>query len=140
MSEARPLPAVSIDPVCGMEVDEAHATASVTHAGKRHFFCSSGCRTRFEANPDEFVPSSPSGAPAHTGHSPVARAPQAPVAASKELAKDPICGMMVSKATALSSERSGRTYYFCSVGCQRTFESPERELASMRTRVDDAHD
>ncbi len=50
-------------------------------------------------------------------------------------AKDPICGMMVDKATALRSERSGRTYYFCSVGCQRTFESPEAELKSMRVRV-----
>ncbi|HRP97976.1 MAG TPA: heavy metal translocating P-type ATPase [Rhodocyclaceae bacterium] len=51
------------------------------------------------------------------------------------MAKDPICGMMVSKATALKSERGGRTYYFCSTGCQRTFESPEAELKSMRTRV-----
>ncbi|HXF68066.1 MAG TPA: copper-translocating P-type ATPase, partial [Burkholderiales bacterium] len=29
----------------------------------------------------------------------------------------------------------GRTWYFCSAGCRRTFESPERELKSMRTRV-----
>ena len=47
-------------------------------------------------------------------------------------AKGPICGMMVDKATALHTERS---YYFCSAGCQRTFESPEQELKSMRTRV-----
>jgi Cu+-exporting ATPase len=52
-----------------------------------------------------------------------------------ELAKDPICGMMVKKATALTSERGGRTYYFCSAACQRTFEDPERELKSMRRRV-----
>ena len=50
-------------------------------------------------------------------------------------AKDPICGMMVNKATALRSERGGRTYYFCSPACQRTFEAPEAELKSMRTRV-----
>ena len=55
--------------------------------------------------------------------------------AGKDLAKDPICGMVVDKATALKSERGARTYYFCSVGCQRTFESPERELKAMRTRV-----
>ncbi|MEK1855721.1 MAG: heavy metal translocating P-type ATPase [Phyllobacterium sp.] len=61
---------------------------------------------------------------------------EATVAASgRELAKDPICGMMVDKATALTSERGGRTYYFCSAACQRTFEDPERELKSMRTRV-----
>jgi Cu+-exporting ATPase len=59
----------------------------------------------------------------------------APAGASADLAKDPICGMMVAKATALSSERNGRVYYFCSPSCQRTFEDPERELRSMRTRV-----
>src|SRR5262249_22195274 len=51
------------------------------------------------------------------------------------LAKDPICGMLVNKATALTSERGGRTYYFCSPACKRTFEDPERELKSMRKRV-----
>ncbi|WP_064713750.1 heavy metal translocating P-type ATPase [Rhizobium bangladeshense] len=50
-------------------------------------------------------------------------------------AKDPICGMMVDKATTLTAERGGRTYYFCSQTCLRTFEDPERELNSMRTRV-----
>jgi len=60
-------------------------------------------------------------------------------ASAEQMAKDPICGMMVSKAGAssagLTSERSGRTYYFCSPSCKRTFEDPERELKSMRTRV-----
>ena len=54
---------------------------------------------------------------------------------TQALAKDPICGMMVGKATALTSERGGRTYYFCSHNCLRTFEDPERELKSMRLRV-----
>ncbi|MCK9994576.1 MAG: P-type Cu+ transporter, partial [Alphaproteobacteria bacterium] len=56
-----------------------------------------------------------------------------------EMAKDPICGMMVKKAGAvaarLTSERGARMYYFCSSGCKSTFEDPERELKSMRTRV-----
>jgi Cu+-exporting ATPase len=56
-------------------------------------------------------------------------------AGAHTLAKDPICGMMVDRATALSAERGGRTYYFCSPACKRTFEDPERELKSMRTRV-----
>jgi len=55
--------------------------------------------------------------------------------ATAERAKDPICGMMVDKATALTSERGARTYYFCSPGCKQTFEDPERELKSMKTRV-----
>jgi P-type Cu+ transporter len=59
----------------------------------------------------------------------------AATASGRELAKDPICGMVVDRATALTSERGGRTYYFCSAACKRTFEDPERELKSMRTRV-----
>ena len=62
-------------------------------------------------------------------------APTIAAKSAQERAKDPICGMVVDKATALTSERAGRTYYFCSVGCLRTFESPEAELKAMRTRV-----
>ncbi|MBD2597473.1 heavy metal translocating P-type ATPase [Nostoc spongiaeforme FACHB-130] len=51
------------------------------------------------------------------------------------MAKDPICGMTVPKATSLRTERGGRNYYFCSQTCLNTFLDPERELKSMRTRV-----
>lgn len=49
--------------------------------------------------------------------------------------KDPICGMIVEKTSALKTERGGRTYYFCSTNCQRTFASPEQELKSMKKQV-----
>ncbi|TAK75802.1 MAG: heavy metal translocating P-type ATPase [Dehalococcoidia bacterium] len=51
------------------------------------------------------------------------------------MAKDPICGMVIEKSTALTAERNGRTYYFCSPTCLRTFESPETEIKAMRRRV-----
>jgi Cu+-exporting ATPase len=51
------------------------------------------------------------------------------------MAKDPICGMVVPTATALSARRGGRTYYFCSQGCRQTFLAPEQELRRMRRRV-----
>lgn len=54
---------------------------------------------------------------------------------SKETAKDPICGMVIPKATALRTERSGRTYYFCSQSCLNTFLDPDQELKSTRKRV-----
>lgn len=43
-----------VDPVCGMQVTESipHRTA---HAGKAIYFCSSGCKTKFEAEPARFV-------------------------------------------------------------------------------------
>ncbi|MEK7313267.1 MAG: HAD-IC family P-type ATPase, partial [Deltaproteobacteria bacterium] len=43
--------------------------------------------------------------------------------------------MVVDKEKSLKSELGGRSYYFCSVGCQRTFEAPEEELKSLKKRV-----
>ena len=37
------------------------------------------------------------------------------------MAKDPVCGMTVDEATALSAERDGETFYFCSEHCRRMF-------------------
>ena len=45
------------------------------------------------------------------------------------MAKDPICGMYVDEETAvIEAVVMGRTYYFCSETCMRTFLEPEREL------------
>ena len=58
----------AIDPVCGMQV----ATTSprhVDHRGTRHWFCCDGCRSKFVANPDEYLDKAePSHAHAHHGH------------------------------------------------------------------------
>lgn len=35
--------------------------------------------------------------------------------------KDPVCGMTVDPATALQTERDGKTFYFCSESCQQKF-------------------
>ena len=129
---------MATDPVCGMTVDEKASAGTAVYAGATYYFCSENCLRKFEANPAAYVHA---GSQAHgtnprAGHAHAMPAvPPAPTAARKDLAKDPICGMMVDKATALKTERAGRSYYFCSVGCQRTFESPEAELKSMRTRV-----
>lgn len=122
---------MTTDPVCGMTVDENASVGTAVYAGTTYYFCSENCLRKFEANPAAYVHA---GSQAH-GTNPMPAAPPAPPAAKKNLAKDPICGMVVDKATALKTERAGRSYYFCSVGCQRTFESPEAELKSMRTRV-----
>jgi Cu+-exporting ATPase len=41
-----------MDPVCGMNVDPAHAAATHEHGGKRYFFCCNHCAQKFAANPD----------------------------------------------------------------------------------------
>ena len=42
---------------------------------------------------------------------------------TKVQVKDPICGMIVDKATALQAERDGKTFYFCGRKCLQTFDS-----------------
>ena len=39
------------------------------------------------------------------------------------MAKDPICGMTVDKASPLHAERNGQTFYFCSEHCRKKFLS-----------------
>ena len=45
--------------------------------------------------------------------------------------KDPVCGMEIDPATAAgTSEYEGQTYYFCSLGCKKSFDKePEKYLA-----------
>jgi Cu+-exporting ATPase len=124
---------VRIDPVCGMQVDETRAAASAVRGTETYYFCSTGCLSKFQAEPDAFTASRRSGPPSRFD---TRKGPSSAAASEKSaLAKDPICGMMVNKPTGLRSERGGRTYYFCSAACQRTFESPEQELKAMKTRV-----
>ena len=46
---------MTIDPVCGMEVDPATAEITVRHEGKRYFFCSKSCLDDFLADPVKYV-------------------------------------------------------------------------------------
>jgi len=38
---------------------------------------------------------------------------------------DPVCGMKVdpNAAATLRTQKNGKTYYFCSDGCKKTFEA-----------------
>ena len=135
--------AVNVDPVCGMTVDEGGAAVRLQHGGKDYLFCSAQCLEKFKADPAKYGaasrvagPASVATASVHPGHADRGMPMQNALRRGAQgQAKDPICGMLVDKTTALHTERGGRSYYFCSAGCQRTFESPEQELKSMRTRV-----
>ncbi|MBX3292453.1 MAG: heavy metal translocating P-type ATPase [Acidobacteria bacterium] len=48
-----------IDPVCGMTVDPATAADTLTYEGTQYYFCSIGCVTKFEADPDKYLNPSP---------------------------------------------------------------------------------
>jgi len=103
------------DPVCGMQVETAHAPASAEHDEHTVYFCSDHCRERFTAAPSRF-----------TGPG-----DERQLAADQPAAvTDPVCGMSVDPARAAASfEHRGATYYFCNPGCRDAFaESPERYL------------
>jgi uncharacterized protein len=44
-------------------------------------------------------------------------------------ATDPVCGMKVDRAKALSAKHAGRTYYFCSEDCLQAFEQDPKRYA-----------
>lgn len=47
----------SRDPVCGMSVETDGAELTHEHAGKVYAFCCSGCREKFAADPEAYLPS-----------------------------------------------------------------------------------
>ncbi len=113
-----------IDPVCGMDIEPADAAGTSAYKGETIYFCNPHCKERFDADPEPFM--------AHMRPTGMAATQ---VGSPHETAKDPICGMVVDKNRSLKTEMSGRSYYFCSEGCLRTFEAPEEELKSMKRRV-----
>ena len=58
---ANPVPApeaimgFAVDPVCAMTVDTRDAAHTAIHDGQTYFFCCSGCREQFVADPARFL-------------------------------------------------------------------------------------
>ena len=48
-------PADHTDPVCGIQVDEQQAAETAEYLGKTYYFCSEGCRRKFEQRPEQYV-------------------------------------------------------------------------------------
>ena len=43
------------DPVCGMDVDEKKAAATVTYNGKNYYFCAEACKRAFQKDPQKYA-------------------------------------------------------------------------------------
>jgi Cu+-exporting ATPase len=73
------------DPVCGMTVDPAKAKATFDYAGTTYYFCSAGCRTKFEADPTGWLARGPKSmaAVAQPMTLQIKRPPSAPASASQ---------------------------------------------------------
>ena len=90
----------AIDPICGMNVDITAPVAVRERHGETFYFCSHRCAERFD------------------------RGESAGDMAAKNDAGDaidPICGMTVNTADAISATVGDATYYFCAEGCRTRF-------------------
>jgi YHS domain-containing protein len=127
------------DPVCGMSVDAVTATDYVEHMCATFYFCSAGCRSKFEADPVRYTTQVGQLEPAgHLSLSPVtARVPGGEME-RPQAAIDPVCGMSVDPDHAeYRSFQEGVTYYFCSAGCKQTFDKdPGKFIARSQAATD----
>jgi Cu+-exporting ATPase len=96
------------DPVCGMTVDPQKTPHRSSHAGTDYFFCSAGCRAKFEADPGRYLGVAPPqpAAPAGT----IYTCPMHPEIRQVGPGSCPICGMalepeLVTADTGPSEER-----------------------------------
>lgn len=127
-----------VDPVCKMTIEDKDAVATSVYKSVTYYFCSKPCKEDFDKNPESFVipPSHPL---VKGGQERVMPKMEEMISATSkaigEMAKDPICGMVIPKERSIKREVGGRTYYFCSENCVTTFEAPEAELKTMKRRV-----
>ena len=95
---AKPMdkPAISVDPVCGMEVspESEHARA---FRGVDYHFCSTHCLEKFGNTPEEYM--------------------------GEDCTHDPVCGMKVSRKSSNHVAHAGHDYYFCSQHCVEKFSA-----------------
>jgi len=79
------------DPVCGMTVDPATARHRTEHQGEPFFFCSAGCKTKFEADPEKYLTPQEPPPPAPPGT--IYTCPMHPEVRQEGPGACPICGM-----------------------------------------------
>ena len=123
-----------VDPVCKMTIEDKDAVGASTYKGTTYYFCSPVCKEDFDKNPDTILnPPIPPLVKGGEGGLALVKGGEGRLVG--EMAKDPICGMVIPKERSLKREVGARSYYFCSETCIRTFEAPEAELKSMKRRV-----
>ncbi len=111
------------DPVCGMDVDsKSPDTLKSQYKGMTYYFCGSMCKKSFDANPEKYIKTT-------------ATAPK------EEKAKDLVCGMDVDPKSpdTLKTQYKGKTYYFCSKLCKKSFEENPEEYVHKGMADQDKH-
>jgi len=101
-------PVTHVDPVCGMEIEEADSVGTVQHNGVTYYFCADSCLERFKQNPDEFL--SPDAAPAPPATAPAGSRIEYTCPMDPEIIRDqpgacPICGMALEPRVITLDDR-----------------------------------
>jgi membrane fusion protein, copper/silver efflux system len=109
------------DLVCGMDVDpKSPDTLKSQFKGTTFYFCGSNCKKNFDANPGKYI--------------------QKTVGTKAEKARDLVCGMNIDIASDTpKSQYKGKTYYFCSKLCKKSFDTNPEEYVHKGMAGQDMH-
>jgi len=124
-------PDTAKDPVCGMNVKIATAKYTSEYKDTKYYFCSQGCKTSFDKEPEKYLAKPGSGMMGGMMGGGMMKHDMAAASQTPDTAKDPVCGMSVKISTAkYTSEYKGAKYYFCGESCKTSFDKePEKYLA-----------
>ncbi len=141
LSQLKPEPEskTSVDPVCGITVDErfaAEAGLTMEYQGTTYYFAAAEYKDTFQKDPARYARAAKPAEPMHAAGatSPQPTLPTLPretpaAAAAPALnaeATDPVCGMKVdpkaATAAGFKSDYKGKAYYFCSRDCKTKFD------------------
>jgi Cu+-exporting ATPase len=96
---AAPVAGGAKDPVCGMTVDPQKTPHRAAQSGIDYFFCSSGCRTKFEADPSRYLAAEKSPMPSGPAGT-IYTCPMHPQIRQPSPGNCPICGMALEPEVA----------------------------------------
>jgi Cu+-exporting ATPase len=121
--------AEAIDPICGMSVNTADAKHTFDYQGATYYFCCAGCKSKFSAAPEQYLPARMNGESQNRAQD------------SGAEATDPVCGMSVQVAKATHRfDYQGSRYYFCAPGCKTRFSADPEHYLQGRHRIVDKSD
>ena len=86
-------PGKAIDPVCGMSVSVETAKHTAAQEGTTYYFCSAGCRAKFETRPEIYLDPALKAAPQAKAADAIHTCPMHPEIEQKGPGSCPICGM-----------------------------------------------
>ena len=88
------------DPVCGMNVDPATTKHQLEYHGDTYHFCSAGCRSKFEAAPEQYLGNTNEKRPAEAPAGTIYTCPMHPQIRQVGPGNCPICGMALEPEVA----------------------------------------